>query len=285
MPVLTVAAGPNGSGKSTHTRALDFEGRENLLDPDAIARRLNPTDPTRAAVASARRILLSMQDYLDHGVSFAIETTLASRKTLQTMRKSRLNGFTVDLIYICLDTPERSIVRVQERVLQGGHDVPDSDVRRRYARSLANLPQAIRIADRAILYDNSENAHSKMLELRQGRLVWSAAKPLPWASAVRDCPACVDIDSGHTPETHRAAISREGRSDAGARSMWPAETETRSLKAGLRPEGAARPRNFWSGQVEVSLGAMQSPGRVLKPGFARSSRFSVKNALTALSQQ
>jgi predicted ABC-type ATPase len=185
VPVLTVVAGPNGSGKSTYTRALDFEGRENLLDPDAISRRLNPGDPRGAAIASAREILDRIQHCLGRRISFAIETTLASKKTLQTMRKAKLSGFVVDLIYICLDTPERSILRVQERVLQGGHDVPDSDVRRRYLRSLANLPEAIRIADRAILYDNSENAHSKMLKFRQGRIVWRVAKLLPWADAVR----------------------------------------------------------------------------------------------------
>lgn len=185
MPILTVIAGPNGSGKSTYTRALDFEGRENLLDPDAIARRLNPGDPRAAAMASAREILDRIEHCLDQRISFAIETTLASRKTLRTMQKAKFNGFMVDLVYICLDTPERSILRVQERVSQGGHDVPDSDVRRRYLRSQANLPRAIQIADRAILYDNSENAHWKMLELRPGRIVWSAGKTLPWVDGVR----------------------------------------------------------------------------------------------------
>jgi predicted ABC-type ATPase len=182
---LTVVAGPNGSGKSTYTRALDFEGRENLLDPDAVSRRLSPANPRTAAIASAREILERMQYCLDRRTSFAIETTLASRKTLQTMQKAKLNGFAVELIYICLDTPERCVFRVRERVLQGGHHVPDTDVRRRYQRSLANLPEALRIADRAILFDNSEGAHQKMLEVRQGRIVWSATKVLHWADSVR----------------------------------------------------------------------------------------------------
>jgi predicted ABC-type ATPase len=188
-PVLTVIAGPNGSGKSTLTTVLDFAGRENLLDPDAIARALNPPDLRRAAIASGREILRRIQNYLDNRVSFAIETTLASRRTLETMRAAKVNGFRIDLVYICLDTPERSVLRVNERVLQGGHDVSDEDVRRRYVRSLANVPEAVRIADRAILYDNSGDEYRRMLEVRQGVAVWIAAKPVPWVTAVRDALA------------------------------------------------------------------------------------------------
>ncbi len=50
MPVLTVFAGPNGSGKSSLIRQVEFEGRENLLEPDAIARRIKPEFPQRAGI-------------------------------------------------------------------------------------------------------------------------------------------------------------------------------------------------------------------------------------------
>jgi predicted ABC-type ATPase len=185
VPVLTVIAGPNGAGKSTLTKALDFEGRENLLDPDAIARRLNPGAPHSVALTAGREILRRIQDYLDEHVSFAIETTLASKRTLGMMQKAKVRGFTVQLVYIGLDTSERGILRVQERVLQGGHDVPDEDVRRRYIRGLANLPEAIRKADRAIVYDNSENEHRKMLETERGSIAWSRTEQPRWVTAIR----------------------------------------------------------------------------------------------------
>jgi predicted ABC-type ATPase len=149
--VLTVIAGPNGAGKTTLTKVLDFEGRENLLDPDAIARQINPLNPHNVRVAAGRENLRRLQNCMVKGVSFAIETTLASKRTLVTMQAAKDLGFRLDLVYIGLDTSERCIVRVQERVLQSGHDVPDDDVRRRYIRSLANLPEAIRIADRAVV--------------------------------------------------------------------------------------------------------------------------------------
>jgi predicted ABC-type ATPase len=114
--VLTVVAGPNGSGKSTLTKALDFDGRENLLDPDAIARGRNPSNPRSVALTAGREILQRIQDYLDQRISFAIETTLASKRTLGMMEKAKVRGFNVQLVYIGLDTPERGVLRVQERV-------------------------------------------------------------------------------------------------------------------------------------------------------------------------
>jgi hypothetical protein len=35
---------------------LDFAGRKNLLDADAIPRRLSPSDPRHAAIASGRDV-------------------------------------------------------------------------------------------------------------------------------------------------------------------------------------------------------------------------------------
>jgi predicted ABC-type ATPase len=77
VPSLTVLAGPNGSGKSSTTRYFQFEGRENLLDPDAIARRSDPEDPSRAAVKAGREVIRRIREYLDGERSFGIETTLS----------------------------------------------------------------------------------------------------------------------------------------------------------------------------------------------------------------
>jgi predicted ABC-type ATPase len=79
VPTLTVIAGPNGSGKSTLTRSFEFEGRDRLLDPDEIARGLNPLNPSAAAIAAGRDVLKRTADYLIRGLSFAVETTLSSR--------------------------------------------------------------------------------------------------------------------------------------------------------------------------------------------------------------
>jgi predicted ABC-type ATPase len=59
---------------------MDFEGRENLLDPDAVARSIKAPNPSEAAISAARSVLTRTQEYLDREASFAVETTLAGRE-------------------------------------------------------------------------------------------------------------------------------------------------------------------------------------------------------------
>jgi predicted ABC-type ATPase len=151
VPTLTVIAGPNGSGKSTLARSVDFEGRERLLDPDAIAFVLRPVNPSAAAIAAARSVLNRTAAYLNQRVSFAIETTLSGRRRVDLLRRAKSRGYVIQLVFIAMDTPERCIARILHRVERGGHFVPDADVRRRYARSVANAASALRLADIAAL--------------------------------------------------------------------------------------------------------------------------------------
>ena len=181
MPVLTVFAGPNGSGKSSLIRQVEFEGRENLLEPDAIARRINAELPKQAGISAGREVLLRSAQYLRAAESFAIETTLAGNWTTDTIRTAIERSFFTRLFYICLDNPERSIQRVRERVSQGGHDVPDADVRRRYARSLSNARQLVPIVHQALVFDNSGAEPLPVFEMRMGQLLDTADVIPTWA--------------------------------------------------------------------------------------------------------
>lgn len=64
---------------------------------------------------------------------------------------------------------------------KGGHHVPDADVARRYTRSIANLKAAIRIADEATGYDNTDSTPRKIFEAHQGTITWRAAALAAWA--------------------------------------------------------------------------------------------------------
>jgi predicted ABC-type ATPase len=180
VPILTVIAGPNGSGKSSLTRAVEMDGRDRLLDPDAVARQLNPEDPAAASLAAGRAVLQLTQEYLTRGVSFALETTLSSPCRLAVMRKAKALGFEVRLIFVALDHPERCMRRIRNRVARGGHFVPDADVTRRYARSIANAGQALRLADIAYFYDNSGEGHRLVLVAKCGVVVWRAEALPRW---------------------------------------------------------------------------------------------------------
>jgi predicted ABC-type ATPase len=115
VATLTVIAGPNGSGKSTLTGTLEFQGCGRLLDPGSIARSLNPLNPSAVAIAAGRDVLKRTADYLNRGVSFAVETTLSSRGRVDPIRKAKSRGYEIHLVFIGLDSLERCITRVPNR--------------------------------------------------------------------------------------------------------------------------------------------------------------------------
>lgn len=155
-PRLTIIAGANGCGKTTLTR-WDWKTFASIpiLDPDAIGKTLQSTVPSTFPIASARHVLNAARQHVSRAESFAIETTLSGHTYLRMMVHARIRGFEVVLVYIGTVNVEINLARIRNRVLAGGHDVPEIDVRRRYKRSFENLPTAIQRADHTILFDNS----------------------------------------------------------------------------------------------------------------------------------
>jgi predicted ABC-type ATPase len=90
------------------------------------------------------------------GESFAFETTLAGRNYARSIPRWRAHGYRVTLYFLSLPTVEIALSRVAERVRQGGHDVPEEVVRRRFASGLENFEILYKpIVDKWLLYDNS----------------------------------------------------------------------------------------------------------------------------------
>ncbi len=112
-----------------------------------------------STIAAGKKVLRLTKEHLEQRDSFAVETTLSGKNYLQMMRYARDidRGFEVVLIYIGTESVEINLARIAKRVLGGGHNVPEMDVRRRYLRSLQNLPAATAIADRVLLFDNSDD--------------------------------------------------------------------------------------------------------------------------------
>jgi predicted ABC-type ATPase len=139
-PTLTIVAGANGSGKSTLTRWASSLFRDlPVFDPDTISNTLQSEVKTTFPIAGARQVLESAKDHLARSKSFAVETTLAGKNYLRMMIEARNVGFEIGLVYIGTDNVEINLARIRDRVLAGGHDVPENDVRRRYQRSFENL--------------------------------------------------------------------------------------------------------------------------------------------------
>jgi predicted ABC-type ATPase len=165
-PTLAFIAGANGSGKTTLTRwNSEIFGQIPLLDPDAIANMLPANTSSLLRVAAGRQALRTAAKHLNNGESFAVETTLSGKNYLRMMLDAKKRGFEVVLVYIGTENVEINLVRIRNRVLAGGHGVPDLDVRRRYKRSLNNLAAAIRRVDHVILFDNSTEDGYQLLAI------------------------------------------------------------------------------------------------------------------------
>jgi predicted ABC-type ATPase len=184
-PTLTLVAGANGSGKTTLTLSgFEFQTIP-LLDPDAIGRTLQSTMPSALPIAAARHVLRSAKEHIGRAESFAVETTLSGKNYLQMMVDARIRGFEIVLVYIGTENVEINLARIKNRVLEGGHDVPEEDVRRRYKRSFQNLPIAIKRSDHTILFDNStEEGYRLATILSSSGSQWF--NPIPsWAAPVQ----------------------------------------------------------------------------------------------------
>lgn len=161
IPQVIVIGGPNGAGKTTIAREVLERtlGITEFVNADTIAAGLSGFDPERAAFAAGRVMLARLHELALARVSFAFESTLASRTFAPWLGELISAGFAVHVIYVWLRTPELAIRRVRARVKKGGHGIPDEVVRRRYARSMTNFVKLYQpLAERSgtwSLYDNS----------------------------------------------------------------------------------------------------------------------------------
>ncbi|WP_206956873.1 hypothetical protein [Trinickia acidisoli] len=129
------------------------------------------------AISRQRELLASAR-------SFAFETTLSGQHELDVMRKAASLGYKINLVFISLGTPAMSIGRISQRVLDGGHDIPATDVVRRFERSMSNLRQALKQSDRAFGLDNASPRARLLISIEDGKLK-RATRDLPaWAIPV-----------------------------------------------------------------------------------------------------
>lgn len=159
-PKILIIAGPNGAGKTTFAR--EFLPNEadcpQFVNADLIAAGLSPFNPDLAAVRAGRVMLQTIHALTRARESFAFETTLSGQGYAQHIPRWREAGYRVTIFFLSLPSAEMAIARVAERVRQGGHDVPEAVIRRRFASGLRNFESTYRPAvDAWVIYDNSGN--------------------------------------------------------------------------------------------------------------------------------
>ncbi|MDH4099844.1 MAG: zeta toxin family protein [Nitrospirota bacterium] len=155
---IIIIAGPNGAGKTTFAREFlpNEAGCPDFVNADLIAAGLSPFKPETAAVRAGRLMLDEIKGRVRQRKSFAFETTLSGRSYAQRITQWQAIGYHVKLIYLTLPNAEMAVVRVAARVAQGGHDVPEDIIRRRFSAGLRNFDKIFKnLVDAWILYDNS----------------------------------------------------------------------------------------------------------------------------------
>ena len=132
---LYIIAGANGSGKTTF--ALNYIALNDLyfINADEIAKSYDPEDISKHKVKAGKEFFRQLEINLNSDNSFMIESTLSGKYLKDVINQAKEKGFQVVLIYLFLETEIENILRVKNRVLNGGHDVPEDDIKRRYARS------------------------------------------------------------------------------------------------------------------------------------------------------
>ena len=155
---IIIISGPNGAGKTTF--AEEFLPKEaacsTFVNADLIAAGLAPFEPERAAFRAGRLMLEEIYRHARRGESFALETTLSGKGYAGLIPGWQADGYIVKLFFLRLASPELAIARVRQRVREGGHNIPEPVIRRRFKAGLRNFEKLYKPAvDEWALYDNS----------------------------------------------------------------------------------------------------------------------------------
>ena len=172
-PTLYIIAGPNGAGKTTFAKEFlpHYAKCENFVNADLIAQGLSPFSPAAAGLKAGRLLLKQIREFAERRADFAFETTLAGKTYVALLRRLKQQDYTIHLFFLWIPSVELAAARIKDRVAEGGHDVPITDVRRRFGRSVENFFRVYRpLLDAWTLFDNSTTRPSLIAEEKGGKL-------------------------------------------------------------------------------------------------------------------
>jgi predicted ABC-type ATPase len=155
---IVIIAGPNGAGKTTFAR--EFLVKEancpHFVNADLIAAGLSPFTPEQAAVKAGRLMLEEIGGYVGRREGFSFETTLSGRLYARYIPLWQETGYRIKLVFLSLPDVGVALERVRIRVSQGGHNVDESVIRRRFDKGWDNFHNIYKkLVDSWVLYDNS----------------------------------------------------------------------------------------------------------------------------------
>src|SRR5665213_2991595 len=155
---LYIIGGCNGAGKTTASFTILPEIIEckEFVNADEIAKGLSPFQPEKVAFEAGRIMLNRINELLNSNVTFAFETTLATRSYKNKMEEAKQKGYIITLLFFWLQTMELAKERVRVRVSEGGHNIEEDVIERRYRKGIKNLFDIyLPFVDGAFIFDNS----------------------------------------------------------------------------------------------------------------------------------
>lgn len=174
-PILYIIAGCNGAGKTTASYSVlpELLQCREFVNADEIAKGLSPFNPESVAIKAGKLMLQRVDLLLNEGKTFALETTLATRSYAGLVKKAKMKGYQVVLLFFYLPSPEMAIERVAKRVSEGGHNIPVDTINRRYWLGLKNFFNIFaNIVDSWMFFENIDNT----ILLANNRQIISAKK-------------------------------------------------------------------------------------------------------------
>jgi len=187
---MIVVAGPPGSGKSSLYPLSAF----NVAYFNADDRAAELNGGSYISISSKIRTIVNtefeafIRESIEHRASFAIETTLRSKVTLEQARLAKQAGFATEMRYLALRDFRMHLERVKARSDAGGHSASEATLRRIYDASLVNLGHAVQQFDVVWIYDNTDidASHPLVFEARKGEICFLVDDPPVWLKKALD---------------------------------------------------------------------------------------------------
>jgi predicted ABC-type ATPase len=162
---LYIISGCNGAGKTTASFNIlpDLLQCKEFVNADEIARGISPFQPEKVSIEAGRLMLKRIDELMNSGQDFSFETTLSSKSFIQTIIDAKERGYFVTLIFFWLESVELAKDRVLKRVSEGGHNIEEVVIERRYKNGIKNLFHLYeKQVDYLLIYDNS-NANAQLV--------------------------------------------------------------------------------------------------------------------------
>lgn len=167
MPNLFIIAGCNGAGKTTasYTVLPEMLNCKEFINADEIAKGISPFQPEKAAIDAGKIMLSRIDELIALQIDFAFETTLSPKYFVNLIKEAQLKGYFVSLVFFWLNSVDLAIERVKMRVSEGGHNIPEENIRRRYKSGIRNLLTLYKpVCDYWIIINNSQNPFNVIAE-------------------------------------------------------------------------------------------------------------------------